>query len=361
MRLFQLANFLIERRVYYLNEKLVSIILIYRGKDLDKDVERKLIAILNILNESQEPLGARVISRMLEEDGIHLTERAVRFHLQLMDEKGLTHTVGKKGRAGRVITDKGREELANALVSDKVGMVASRIDELSYRTTFDLESQKGDVILNISLIHKDEFEKAINIVKEVSEANLCVSKSILIAEEGEDIDNMIVPEDFIALGTVCAVTINGELLRNRIPVKSTFGGILQMAKHKPLRFTEIIEYSGSSLDPAEIFIKSRMASVLEAARTGAGKVLAGFREVPAACLPGAMKILEKLADIGFSGTVVIGEPNQPTLQIPVSSGYAGLVILAGLNPVAAVEEAGIKTQNMSMSMMMDFQKLKPLF
>ena len=103
-----------------------------------------------------------------------------------------------------------------------------------------------------------------------------------------------------------------------------------------------------------------MTSVLDAVRTGAGKVLAGFREVPVACLPEAKDIIDKLAQIGFSGTVVIGEPNQPALQIPVSSGYAGLVILAGLNPLAAVEEAGIDTQNMSLSMMMDFQKLSLL-
>jgi repressor of nif and glnA expression len=85
--------------------------------------------------------------------------------------------------------------------------------------------------------------------------------------------------------------------------------------------------------------------------------LAGFREIPVACLAQAENIIEKLAQIGFSGTVVVGEPNQPALQIPVSSGYAGLVILAGLNPLAAVEETGIDTQNMSLSMMMDFQKL----
>ena len=79
------------------------------------DAERKLIAILKILEEANEPLGARILSRMLEEEGIHLTERAVRFDLQLMDERGLTQNVGKKGRAGRIITAKGREELDNAL------------------------------------------------------------------------------------------------------------------------------------------------------------------------------------------------------------------------------------------------------
>jgi repressor of nif and glnA expression len=324
---------------------------------MDTDVERKHIAILKILAESNGPLGARVISRMLEEEGIHLTERAVRFDLQLMDERGLTHTAGRKGRAGRTITDKGREELANALVSDKVGMVASKIDELSYLTTFNIEAKSGDVILNVSLIRKDDFQKALDIVKEVSKANICVSSSALIAEAGEELGHLIVPEGMMALGTVCAVTINGKLLRHRIPVKSRFGGILQMADFRPLRFTEIIEYSGSSLDPAEIFIKGKMTSVLDAARSGAGKVLAGFREIPAACLPEAEDILRKLARIGFSGTVVIGEPNQPTLQIPVSSGYVGLVILAGLNPLAAVEETGIDTQNMSLCMMMDFQKL----
>ena len=327
---------------------------------MSTDVERKFVTILKILAESNGPLGARVISRMIGEEGIHLTERAVRFDLQLMDGRGLTQNVGKKGRAGRIITDKGKEELNNALVSDKVGMIASKIDELSYRTTLDADTKSGDVILNVSLIRKGDFKKALEIVKEVFKSELCVSDLVMVANPGEELDHLIVPDDMVALGTVCAVTINGKLLRHRIPVKSNFGGILQMADFKPVRFTEIIEYSGSSLDPAEIFIKSKMTSVLGAARSGAGKVLAGFREIPAACLPEAESILNRLSEIGFHGTVVIGEPNQPTLQIPVSNGYVGLVILAGLNPLAAVEEAGIETQNISLSMMVDFQKLSRL-
>jgi len=327
---------------------------------MDTNVERKHIAILKALANSGEPLGARIISRMIEEEGIHLTERAVRFDLQLMDGKGLTRNVGKKGRAGRIITDKGKEELNNALVSDKVGMIASKIDELSYRTTLDAETKSGDVILNISLIREADFQDALEIVKEVFKSELCVSDLVMIAKPGEELDHLTVPDGMVALGTVCAVTINGKLLRHRIPVKSNFGGILQMVDFRPVRFTEIIEYSGSSLDPAEIFIKSKMTSVLDAARSGAGKVLAGFREIPAACLPEAECLLDKLSHIGFHGTVVIGEPNQPTLQIPVSNGYVGLVILAGLNPLAAVEEAGIETQNISLSMMVDFQKLSRL-
>jgi HTH-type transcriptional regulator, global nitrogen regulator NrpRI len=327
---------------------------------MEKDVERKLVAILKILSTAKESLGAREISRKLADDGIRLTERAVRFHLQLMDEKGLTHTTGKLARAGRVITDKGREELSNALVSDKVGMVSGRMDELSYKTNFDLETQSGDIILNVSMIHNEDFPRAIEIVREVIKAKFSMGNLVLIAKEGDEIGDMVVPKGMTALATVCAVTINGILLHHRIPVKSRFGGLLQIENHKPLRFTEIIEYSGSSLDPAEIFIKSKMTSVLNAVRSGSGKVLAGFREIPIACLQEAENILNRLAEIGLYGTVVIGQPNQPVVQIPVSSGYVGLVILAGLNPLGAVEEIGISTQNASLCIMMDFKKLTPL-
>jgi len=239
-------------------------------------------------------------------------------------------------------------------------MIASRMDELSYRTNFDLEAMRGDIILNVSFIRKEDFKKALNIAKEVFKAGICLGNLALIAEEGEELGNIVVPSGMMALGTVCAVTINGVLIHHRIPVKTVFGGILQMSDSRPLRFTEIIEYSGSSLDPAEIFIKGKMTSVLNAVRTGSGKVLAGFREIPAVCLPEAESLLKRLAEIGLSGTIVIGEPNQPTLQIPVSIGYAGLVILAGLNPLAAVEETGISTRNMSLCMMIDFQKLTPM-
>ncbi len=327
---------------------------------MEKDAERKLVAILKILAEAKESLGARVISRMLEDDGIHLTERAVRFHLQLMDERGLTHTSGKQGRAGRIITEKGLEELENALVSDKVGMVSGRMDELSYRTDFNLETKKGDIILNVSIINNRDFPKALDIIKEVVKAKFSMGNLVKIAREGEELGNIVVPKGMTAIGTVCAITINGILLHHRIPVRSRFGGILQIENSKPLRFTEIIEYSGSSLDPAEIFIKSKMTSVLNVVRSGSGKALAGFREIPIVSLSEVENILDRLAEIGLFGTVVIGEPNQPALQIPVPSGYVGLVILAGLNPLAAVEETGIGTQNMSLCVMMDYQKLTPL-
>lgn len=51
-----------------------------------REVERKIIATLKVLSDSQQPLGGRVIARRLDELGIDLGERAVRYHLKLMDE-----------------------------------------------------------------------------------------------------------------------------------------------------------------------------------------------------------------------------------------------------------------------------------
>ena len=43
-----------------------------------RDVERKTIAILKVLNDSAQPLGSRIISRRIKEQGVDLGERAVR-------------------------------------------------------------------------------------------------------------------------------------------------------------------------------------------------------------------------------------------------------------------------------------------
>ena len=55
-----------------------------------QDVERKVLAILKIMSDSPEPQGARVIAQRLKDYGVELGERAVRYHLKLMDERQFT-------------------------------------------------------------------------------------------------------------------------------------------------------------------------------------------------------------------------------------------------------------------------------
>jgi repressor of nif and glnA expression len=318
-------------------------------------VERKEITIMRILNDSPEPLGARVIAHHLKEHGLELGERAVRYHLKLMDERGLTSLVGK--RDGRTLTEKGIAEVKSALVEDKVGFAISRIETLSFRTTFDCEKLSGLVPVNVSFFRREDFERALKAMKPAFDAGLCTSNLVAVASEGKQLGEVSVPQGRMGLATVCSVVFNGVLLKAGIPMDSRFGGILQMQNHRAFRFTELIDYAGCSLDPSTIFIKARMTSVREAVSSGAGEVLANFREIPSVCHAEAEKNIAAMNEAGFHGLVVIGEMSEPVCGIPVGLNKAGMVLLGGLNPVAAVEEAGIEADNLAMSTVMEYQDL----
>ena len=319
------------------------------------DIERKVIAILRVLNESPEPLGARIIARQLKDYGIDLTERAVRYHLKLMDGRRLTQAVG---RDGRLITPSGVEELKNALVGDKVGFVINRIELLAFRTTFDWESQSGLVPINTSLFPQGRFHQALRAMRNAFKAGICVSELVAIAGEGEKIGETTVPKGKVGFATVCGIVTNGALLKAGIPMDSRFGGILQIRSHEPLRFVELIHYAGSSLDPSEVFIRGKMTSVGEAARRGEGKVLANFREIPAQCRPVAEAVIAGLKEARLGGLVVMGNTSESVCEVPVEPNRAGIIILGGLNPVAAAEEAGIEAENIAMSSVIDYGQLR---
>ena len=318
-------------------------------------VERKEVAIMKILSDSQDALGARVIAHRLKDYGLELGERAVRYHLKLMDERGLTQLLGR--RDGRVLTEQGSEELKSALVGDKVGFAISKIELLSFRTSFDYVNRCGAVPVNVSLFPKEKFNRALHVMKPAFEAGLCVGDMVAVASEGERLGELVVPQGKMGLATVCSIVFNGALLKASVPAVSRFGGILQMREHKPLRFVELIHYTGCSLDPAGIFIRARMTSVREVARSGNGNILANFREIPALCRPLVEDIMTKLNEARLRALLVMGDTSEPVCEIPVELNKIGIVLSVGLNPIAAAEEAGIEAENYSMSAVMEYQDL----
>jgi len=319
-----------------------------------QEVERKVLSILKVLSGSQEPLGARVIARQLKQFGVELGERAVRYHLKLMDERGLTQTVG---RDGRVITGSGIEELKTALVRDKVGFAIERIELLAFRTSFNWEKGTGSVPVNISFFPREKFERALQTMKPAFAAGLCVSDLVAVAQEGEYLGEVAVPEGKTGLATVCSIVVKGSLLKAGVPIDSRFGGILQIKNRQPFRFVELIHYAGSSLDPSEVFIRARMTSVREALASGNGKILANFREIPALCRPIAEEVVAKLKKAGLGGLLLMGNTSEAVCEIPVELNRVGVILLGGLNPVAAAEEAGIEAENHAMSTVIDYQNL----
>ncbi|MBN1643890.1 MAG: DUF128 domain-containing protein, partial [Dehalococcoidales bacterium] len=315
---------------------------------------RKVIAILKVLHESEEPLGARVIAQHLKSYGVELGERAVRYHLKIMDERGLTKLIG---RDGRLITDSGNEELKSALVRDKVGFAISRIELLAFRTSFDPARRTGLLPVNISYFPNERFGEALNVMKPVFEKGLCVSNLVAIAREGERIGDVITPSGTTGLATICSVVVNGTLLKAGIPMDSRFGGILEIKNHTPLRFVELINYAGSSLDPSEVFIRARMTSVIQVVKKGEGKLLANYREVPAVCRPLVESVGANLKKVGINGLLAMGNASEPVCEIPVELNRIGIILLGGLNPVAAAEEAGIEAENNAMSTLINYQRL----
>ncbi len=318
-------------------------------------MNKTMLAILKILDKHSDTiLGSRELSRQLRLHGVELTERTVRYHLRILDERGFTKVFGKEGR---MITPKGKEELSHALVSEKVGFVISKIETLSYLTNLDLEKKEGDIILNVSFFPSTKLKEALRIMKSVFSSPYVMSDNVVIKGSGEKIGDIIVPKGQTGFGTVCSVTINGIFLKAGIPVTSKFGGVLQVEDDEPSRFTALISYEGSSLDPLEIFIKSRMTDVMNAVKNHNGKILASFREIPVVSLEKANELSEIMKGKGIGGILLIGSPNQPLLEMPVSVDKAGVVIVGGLNPIAALEEAGITTVSKAMSTLYNFSDL----
>ncbi|MDH5768936.1 MAG: NrpR regulatory domain-containing protein, partial [Nitrospirota bacterium] len=258
---------------------------------------KTMLAILKILEKHQDKiLGSRELSRQLKLHGVELTERTVRYHLRILDERGFTKVFGKEGR---MITQKGKEELSHALVSEKVGFVSSKIETLSYLTDIDFERKDGNIILNVSCFPEKRLKEALRIMKPVFSSPYVMCDRVVIRRGSEKIGDIIVPKGHIGFGTVCSVTINGIFLKAGIPVTSKFGGVLQIENSQPSRFTALISYEGSSLDPLEIFIKSRMTDVIGAVKNHYGKILASFREIPVVCFEKVKQLSKDFKEKGI--------------------------------------------------------------
>ena len=53
----------------------------------------------------------------------------------------------------------------------------------------------------------------------------------------------------------------------------------------------------------------------------------------------------------------MGDTSEPVCEVPVELNKIGMVLLGGLNPVAAAEESGIDTDNLAMSTVMVYRDL----
>jgi len=319
--------------------------------------QRRLIEILRVIESAGSPVGARAISDCLSSRGYDLGERAVRYNLKILDELGFTK---KKGYSGRVLTPLGARELGDALVDDRIGFVNTRIEEYMLRASFDLSSRRGDVIANTSIIDKADEREVFEIMRRVCEAGYTTSRRIMVLEEGESLSSLAVPPGHICIATLCSITLDGLFIKHGIPVLTSFAGLAEVKKGLAAGFTDLIAYAGSSIDPIRVFMGRRVTRVADAAFKGDGAVLANVREVPVAAEASVRDLLAEAASAGLGGLIEMGEPSRPVLGCPVGTGKIGIACYAGVNSVAAAEEAGISIKTSPISAVIDYAKTREL-
>lgn len=308
---------------------------------------------MRILDASDDAIGARTIAASLGKRGYPIGERAVRHYLVLLDYKGFTIKIGN---AGRIITEKGLNELNEAIVGDRVGFLITKIEDLVYRTSFDLKQRNGDIIINVATIDKNDFDRALETAAETIDNGYTVSPFVRIVEEGEKVGSVFVPYGSFGFVTMCSMTINGMLIKHGIPSSIKYGGLLKIKEGMPSEYTDVISYQGTSLDPIQIFASRQMTSILAAGRRGDGTVLANTQTVPSIAAERTLKLLQDAKRAGIVGWI----------ESPLEDNFLGdnsgddvmkINIFAGANPMASLHELDMKVKVYSLSSLMDAKLL----
>ena len=171
--------------------------------------QRRLIEILRVIEGAGIPMGARAISDILCSRGYDLGERAVRYNLKILDGLGFTR---KEGYSGRVLTPLGARELGCALVGDRIGFVNTRIEEYMFRTSFDPQTGRGEVIANTSIVDETDEEMILDMMKRAYGAGYTISRRGLVLGAGESLGGLEVPAGSLGIATICSITLDGMLL-----------------------------------------------------------------------------------------------------------------------------------------------------
>ncbi len=234
------------------------------------------------------------------------------------------------------------------------------IEDFAMQVTYDPVSDEGMVVYNLSIIKNEDLEFAVSILKDAYKTGITVSGRTKFFSSGEKIDGYVVPKGFTGIGTICSVTFDGLLIRRGIPITPIGGGVVEIEKRTPLRFTHIILYEYTTIDPLQVLLSQKTTSVTSVMRTGSGSILANIREFHMEAEPQVGMVLDELANSSLSGVLEVGIPNLPLLGVPVSPQFIAIAAVGGTNPMAAIKEGGRWVQTQALKGLMEIGEMEEI-
>lgn len=231
------------------------------------------------------------------------------------------------------------------------------IEDFAIQVTFDPVAGEGMVVYNLSLIKNEDIDFAISVLKDAYKTGVSVSGLVKFTSSGERIAGFTVPKGCTGICTMCSITIDGLLIRRGIPINPIGGGVVEIENRTPIRFTHIIHYEYTTIDPLQVLISQKTTSVTSMMRRGNGNILANIREFHMEAEPLVGMVLDELADSSVSGILEVGMPNRPLLGVPVSPQYVAIAAVGGTNPMAAIREGGRWVQTQAMKGLMEISQM----
>lgn len=238
--------------------------------------------------------------------------------------------------------------------------VNHNIEDYAIRVTFDPLKGEGDVVYNLSLIKDEDLEFAISVLKDANKTGVSVSGLVKFYASGEKVADFVIPAGCTGICTMCSITFDGLLIRRGVPINPIGGGVVEIENRAPIRFTHMILYEHTTIDPLQVLISQKTTSVTNVMRRGSGNILANIREFHMEAEHLVGMVLDELASSSYSGILEVGMPNVPLLGVPVSPEFIGIVAIGGTNPLAAIREGDRWVQIQAMKGMMDIAEMEDI-
>jgi repressor of nif and glnA expression len=238
--------------------------------------------------------------------------------------------------------------------------VNHNIEDYAIQVTFDPVAGKGKVVFNLSLIKNEDLDFAISTLKDAYKTGVSVSGLVKIFSSGEKVADFMVPKGYTGICTMCSITFDGLLIRRGIPVNPIGGGVVEIENRAPVRFTHIILYEHTTIDPLQVLISQKTTSVTSVMRTGSGSILANIREFHMEAEHQVGTVLDELASSSYSGILEVGLPNLSLLGVPVSPQFIAIAAVGGTNPMAAIREGGRWIQTQAMKGLMEITEMEEI-